>query len=68
MVTKHQLDNNNKTYIMENIEMIYLSEVELKETNGGSELSNWVWWGIGAMIGSMRYSTGDQFMLAAMGH
>lgn len=53
---------------MENIEMIYLSEVELKETNGGSELSNWVWWGIGAMIGSMRYSTGDQFMLAAMGH
>ncbi|WP_264536817.1 hypothetical protein [Flavobacterium sp. N1736] len=62
------IDKENSKINIENCELIYLTEVELNNTNGGSELSNWIWYGIGAMIGSMRYSTDEQFMLTALGH
>ncbi len=53
---------------MENIEITLLSVKELKEINGGSELSDWVWSYIGSMVGASRYSANERYMMLALGH
>jgi hypothetical protein len=63
-----QIDKNLKTCNMENFEIISLTNEELNNINGGSELSDNVWFFIGTVVGAMRYGTKDQFMLTALGH